>query len=67
MVITLSERETEGIKKKKKEIQPKFGEEDVEEYDMFPDAEEERLEIAPADLLEKERPDLLEKEYGKNV
>jgi len=48
-------------------MQPKFGEEDVEEYDMFPDAEEERLEIAPADLLEKERPDLLEKEYGKNV
>jgi len=46
-------------------MEPRYDEEMAGESEIFPDAEEERMEIAPADLLEKERPDLLEKEYGK--
>jgi hypothetical protein len=52
-------------KEQRKKWSPRYDEEMAGESEIFPDAEEERMEIAPADLLEKERLDLLEKEYGK--
>jgi hypothetical protein len=61
------DRENQREKRKKIKMEPESNEDLSEESVMFPDAEEERMEVAPADLLEKERPDLLEKEYGKNV
>ncbi len=66
MVVNISNEKKEE-KKKKIKMEPVSDKDLAEESVMFPDAEEERMEVAPADLLEKERPDLLEKEYGKNV
>jgi hypothetical protein len=66
VVVNISNEKKEE-KKKKIKMEPVSDKDLAEESVMFPDAEEERMEVAPADLLEKERPDLLEKEYGKNV
>ena len=66
-VLTMTDEENKTDIRKKIKMEPESDEDLVEESEMFPDAEEERMEVAPADLLEKERPDLLEKEYGKNV
>jgi hypothetical protein len=66
VVVNISNEKKEE-KKKKIKMEPVSNKDLAEESVMFPDAEEERMEVAPADLLEKERPDLLEKEYGKNV
>lgn len=42
-------------------------EEEENDTEIFKTGEEEEMERAPADLLKKERPDLLKKEYGNNV
>lgn len=61
----MSKGKKEDLESKKEEKKKLEGID--EEVRIFETEEEELMRRAPADLLKKERPDLLEKDYGRDV